>query len=474
MIASRQQQVSSEPPVAGSSTSPVLALDPQWAWAEYQPDAQRPWDLARAGHLYRRATFGASWPQLQQAVAEGPQTTIERLVRPAADVQTLEATMDQDEDAVARASGIESLRAWWLRRLIMTGFPLREKMTVFWHSHFGVSNARVNDGQLMMRHVRTLRNHALGSYRALLDGVSQDPAVFLALGADANRKSTPNERFSRQLMERFSLGPGHYGEEDVREAARAFTGWFVLRGRLRYLAHEYDAGPKRVLGQEGQWQPGDIVRIVLEQPDTPRLVARKLFRWLISEVDDPSDELIQPMAEMLGQQYDVGRVVETMLRSNVFFSEHALHRRIKSPVEYAVGLVAAFETLVPTLPLGDSLAELGQNLYFPPTTRGWMGGAHWINPATLLGRRNLAGRLLAKSGPLGGKLDPANLVRQYGGTGPQEQAELLVNLLLQDQLAPAVRMALIASVTNDSSGTADERWRRLTHELVTMPEFQLS
>ena len=223
----------------------------------------------------------------------------------------------------------------------MTQYPLRERMTIFWHGHFGVSNARVNDSQLMMRHVRTLRTHALGSYRALLDGVSQDPAVFLALGADANRKAFPNERFSRQLMERFSLGPGHYGEEDVREAARAFTGWFVLRGRLRYFAHEYDAGPKRVLGQEGQWQPGDIVRIVLEQPDTPRLIARKLFRWLISEVDEPSDELIQPMAEMLGKQYDVGQVVETMLRSNVFFSEHALHRRIKSPVEYAVGLITA-------------------------------------------------------------------------------------------------------------------------------------
>jgi uncharacterized protein (DUF1800 family) len=314
----------------------------------------------------------------------------------------------------------------------------------------------------------------MGSYRSLLDGVSQDPAVFLALGADANRKAFPNERFSRQLMERFSLGPGHYGEEDVREAARAFTGWFVLRGRLRYFAHEYDAGPKRVLGQEGQWQPGDIVRIVLEQPATPRLIARKLFRWLISEVDEPSDELIQPMAEMLGKQYDVGQVVETMLRSNVFFSEHALHRRIKSPVEYAVGLVTAFETLVPTVPLGASLAELGQDLYFPPTTRGWVGGQHWINPATMLGRTNLADSLLAKSGPLGGKLDPAELVRKHGGSNPREQAEFLVNLLLQDDIAPATRTALVDSVAGDPSVAADLAWRGLTYQIVTLPEFQLS
>ncbi len=474
MNPTRQQPTGAEQSGALPSKSPVISVDPQWAWAEYQPDSRRPWDLARAGHLYRRAAWGAGWPQLQRAVADGPQAAVERLVRPPADVQTLEATLDQDEDAVARTSGMESLRAWWLRRLIMTQDPLREKMTVFWHSHFGVSNARVNDSQLMMRHVRTLRTHALGSYRSLLDGVSQDPAVFLALGADANRKADPNELFSRQLMERFSLGPGHYGEEDVREAARAFTGWFVLRGRLRYFAHEYDAGPKRVLGQEGQWKPGDIVRIVLEQPATPRLIARKLFRWLISEVDEPSDELMQPMAEMLGKQYDVGQVVETMLRSNVFFSEHALHRRIKSPVDYSVGLVRAFETVVPTLPLGASLAELGQDLYFPPTTRGWAGGAHWINPATMLGRTNLADRLLAKSGPLGGKLDPGDLVRQHGGSNPRDQAEFLVRLLLQDNVSPAVRTALIDSVTGDPGGATDLGWRRLTYQIVTLPEFQMS
>ena len=150
-----------------------------------------------------------------------------------ADVQADEAALDRDEEAAGRTAGIESLRAWWLRRMIQTRYPLREKMTLFWHSHFGVSNARVNNSPLMVRHVQTLRSHALGSYRALLDSVSQDPAVFLAFGADANRKASPNEQFSRQLMERLSLGPGHYGEEDVREAARAFTGWFVLQGRLQ-------------------------------------------------------------------------------------------------------------------------------------------------------------------------------------------------------------------------------------------------
>jgi uncharacterized protein (DUF1800 family) len=450
----------------------VLAVDPQWAWAEYQPDAKRPWGLAWAGHLYRRAAWGATWTQLQDALAEGPRATIDRLVHPPEKSLEAEAVMDQDEDAVARASGIEALRAWWLRRMILSPFPLREKMTLFWHSHLGVSQTRVNDSQLMMRHVRMLRTQALGSYRALLDGAAQDPAVYLALGADANRKAFPNEQFSRQLMDRFSLGPGHYGDEDVREASRAFTGWFVLRGKLRYFAHEYDTGVKRVLGEEGPWKPQDIVRIVLAQPATPRLIARKLYRWLVSEELEPSDELIQPLAAMLGEPYDVGQVVETVLRSNLFFSEHAQRKRVKSPVEFAVGLASAFGTLVPTAALGSSLADLGQNLYAPPTTAGWLGGEHWINPATMLGRWNLAEQLLAKSGPLGGRLDPAGLVQKQGGTQPREQAEFLVKLLLNaetpESLGPAIRPIVESAAT-----AADAAWRKWTCQLVASPDYQL-
>jgi uncharacterized protein (DUF1800 family) len=470
MTLSLQHQSDADQATSPQGGATALAIDPQWAWAEFQPDDQRPWSLMLAGHLYRRAGFGADWEQLQRSVSDGPRRSIEQLLRPPADAMTDEESLDQDEDAAGRASGIESLRAWWLRRMILTRYPLREKMTLFWHSHFGVSNARVNDSQLMVRHVRTLRSHALGSYRSLLDNMSQDPAVFLAFGADANRKADPNERFSRQLMERLSLGPGHYGEEDVREAARAFTGWFVLRGRLRYFAHEYDAGSKRVLGQEGPWKTEDIVRIVLAQPAAPRLVARRLFSWLVSEVDEPGDELIEPMAKMLGEQYDVGQVVETILRSNLFFSDHAVRRRVKSPVEYAIGMVKAFGTLVPTLPLGGSLAQLGQDLYAPPTTRGWVGGRHWINAATVLGRANLAAALLGASGPLGGRLDPQALAQQHGGGTPQEQTQFLLRLLLQEDVAIA---ALVDAVDRNTGGGAREALRQLTYQIVTLPEYQL-
>ena len=257
-----------------SAKQSLEAVDPAWAWMPFQPDQQRPWTRKLAGHLLRRAAWGGNATSLQQTFEQGPQAAIDRLLDPDADVAAFEQQMRGDEEAVARASSIDSLAAWWLRRMQRTPFPLQEKMTLFWHSHFGVSQGRVNDALLMLRHIQTLRQHALGSYRDLLEAASQDAAVLLSVGADRNRRLQPNESFVRQLMERYSVGPGHYADEDVREAARAFTGWSVLRGRLRFLAHEHDSGAKQVLGRKGEWEAQDIVRIVLEQPATPLLIAR--------------------------------------------------------------------------------------------------------------------------------------------------------------------------------------------------------
>jgi uncharacterized protein (DUF1800 family) len=346
-------------------------------------------------------------------------------------------------------------------------------MTLFWHNHFGISGARVGDGRLMLQHIRLLRQHALGQYPALLDAVASDPAVFIGLGADASRKTRPNENFARQLMQRLSVGPGNFGEEDVREASRAFTGWFVLRGRLRFFDREHDAGVKKVLGRSGNWQAEDVVRIVLEQPVAPKMLAHKLYRLLISEVDEPSDQLLAPLAEMLAEDYDVGRVVEAMLRSNQFFSAAAYRRRIKSPVEFALEIVRGMEGTVSTVRLGEDLGRLGQSLYNPPTIDGWHGGRHWINAATMTDRCNLANALLASQGRYGGKLDPGSLARSYGRKDPNSSAELLVSLFLQNDLSEDLREALWEVIP--SSGDTAAPWvRRFAANVVTLPEFQLS
>ncbi len=458
---------------ATGDAATTASVDPGWAWAEYQPDDKRPWTLALTGHLLRRASFGGNWAECQQALAEGPRRTIDQLVRSPAELAKFEQAMSGDEQAVARASGIETLRAWWLRRILKSPFPLQEKMTLFWHSHFGVSNERVKDSQLMLQHVQLLRQYALGSYRALLSAVAQDPAVLLSVGADRSPKMQPNENFIRQLMQQYSVGPGHFADEDVREAARAFTGWAVLRGRLRFLAHEHDDGTKKVLGAKGPWEAKDIVRIVLDQPETPRLLARKLYRWFVSEVDVPSDELLDPLAGMLAQQYDVGQVVETILRSNQFFSPSAYRRRVKSPVEYSLAVALAMGHEVPTTSLSTALAELGQDLYRPPTTAGWMGGESWINAATMIGRQKLVEAMLATKGPFADSVDPAEVARQAGCGTPRDAAQLLLQLLVQDDIAAETRTALLESVPDKSLGQSADWLREFAGQVLMLPESHL-
>ena len=459
---------------AESQAQKARPPDPAWAWAPYRPDDRRPWNLARAGHLFRRAGFGADWGTLRQALADGPEAAVGRLLRPEADTAAFNRQLDEYESAGAGAGSAEGLRSWWLRRMIQTPHPLLEKMTLFWHGHLATSNAKVQNAQLVQQHVALLRKHALGRFDALLAAVSRDPAMLVWLGSDANRKAQPSEHFARALFEQFTLGPGNFTEEDVQEAARALTGWFVLRGRLRYYEREHDAGTKRVLGRVGKFGVDDVVRIVLGQSATPRFLVRKLYRWLISETDEPDDKLIAPLAESLARDYDVSRVVETMLRSNLLFSEAAYRRRVKGPVEFAVGIVRGLEGLVPTERLGADLAALGQNLYHPPTTLGWQGGRHWINQSTLVGRSKLARALLAPGGPYGGKLDPAALAARHGHASPESAGPFLLDLFLGGDVPEAVRTKVLQTAPASGGANAPARIRRLAHAVLTLPEFHLA
>ncbi|MHC4401243.1 MAG: DUF1800 domain-containing protein [Planctomycetota bacterium] len=448
--------------------------DPDWAWAPYRPGAERPWDLRLAGHLHRRAGFGADWPTLQQALSDGPQRSIEKLLHPEGDqLGAFGRTYDEYEASAAGGAGAAGLRAWWLRRMILTPHPLLEKMTLFWHGYFAISNGRVNSARLMHRHVQLLRSQALGDFAALLESVSRDPAMLLALDAAANRRAQPNENYARGLLAQFSLGQGNFSEKDVREAARAFTGWFVFRNQLRYVPREHDAGEKAILGREGTFEGDDVVRIVLQEPATPRLLVRKLYRWLISETEEPDDALIVPLAETFARDYNVARLTETMLRSNLFFSPAAYRRRIKSPVEFALGVIRGMEAMVPTTQLGGDLAGLGQDLYHPPTVKGWPGGRSWINQATLIGRSNLAAALLSGGEPYGGKLDPETAARKHGSADPASAARFLLDLFLQGDVDENVANRILKGVES-SSGEPGMRLRRLAHAVVTLPEFQLS
>ena len=445
--------------------------DPRTAWTPYEPDARRPWTLAMAGHLFRRAAFGATWTELQRALGDGPAAAVDRLLRPEGDLAAFHR--EYDEYDAGAAGGVEARRAWWLRRMIHSPHPLLERMTFFWHDFFGVGASRVGDAALMAQHIALLRRHALGSFAQLLKAVARDPATLVALGAEANRKARPNEHLARTLLERYSLGPGNFSDADVREVARAFTGWFVLRSELRYFEREHDGEDKRILSREGRFDDQQAVAVLLAQRATARTVVRRLYRCLVSETDEPDEALLAPLVESFAEDYDVARLVETMLRSRRFFSAAAYRQRVKGPVELAVGLARGLEASIPTAPLGRALAGLGQNLLDPPTGEGWAGGRHWINRATLVGRHNLTAAMLSAREPYGPSVDPAALAARHGRAQADAAATFLVELLLQgdvgDARIEAVRKALPTDRGDPAAGV-----RAWAAALAALPEYQMA
>jgi uncharacterized protein (DUF1800 family) len=381
-----------------------------------------------------------------------------------------------------------ALQAWWLHRMIQTGHPLRERLTLFWHNHFATSILKVRQSALMKQQNILIRKHALGKFAPFLLEMSRDPAMLIWLDSNSNARGKPNENYARELMELFTLGIGHYTESDVREAARAFTGWHTDGRKFVFNRFQHDDGEKSVLGQSGPWDGGDVVRIVLEQPSAARFLVRKLYRHFVSEGETPPDALLEPLAERYrASGYDTADLVGTMLRSRLFFSDHAYRRRVKSPVEYLVGMLRALEAKVePTTDFVTSqqprpMDGLGQALFAPPNVKGWAGGEAWLNSATLLARHNLAWKLVQGTpGPLGIRSNPPALVRKYAARrDPEGQLEFLLDLLLQPsrgEVEDAVRRKLVEFLGQGKpGGTPPEALVRETaHLILLMPEYQLS
>lgn len=465
----------------------MSAIDPRMAWEPYRPTMENPWDLRKVGHLYRRAAFGGSWAELQQALADGPEKTLDRILtgRPESEEFTRTTEFMASEASMPSAAPTTRLAAWWVDRMLTTAHPLREKMTLFWHNHFATSNAKVNNLRFMLGQYRTLHQHALGRFESLLQAISLDPAMMIWLDTKDSLKGKPNENYARELMELFSLGIGHYTETDIREAARAFTGYTIKNGQGVLNASQHDDGTKTVLGQTGRFQAADIVRICLDQPACPRFIVRKLYRFFISEAEEPSPELIEPLAKRYRQSgYDTADLVSTILRSELFFSPRAYRQRIKSPVSFLLGMVRGLEGRVGSLHLAEALESLGQALFAPPSVKGWDGGEAWLNGQTLLLRQNLALAITStEDSRFSRRCDPVRLLRAHGRQNDEAVVAFLIDLFLQGDVTEGTHPRLIRYLHQAKESkiplywtrqdAEDHRLRAVTHLVLSLPEFQL-
>ncbi|HVU86076.1 MAG TPA: DUF1800 domain-containing protein [Pirellulales bacterium] len=380
-------------------------------WSPYEASAADPWDHRKVAHLHRRAGFGATRGEIERDLAAGPAASIARFLEPEPEPQAFR----QISDALRRAAeggerdysrSPEELASWWLFRMAYGPDPLGEKLTLFWHGHFATAIHGVYRRHLMTKQNELLRKHARGRFGDLLRAIEADPAMLIWLDGGANHKNHPNENFARELLELFTLGIGNYSEQDVREAARALTGW--RRDRESILLNETDdftyeedladTGEKNFLGQRGPWRKDDVMRIILGQPAAAQHICRRLYRAFVSEAAEPSAELIEPLAaEFRASDYSIGHVVGIMLRSRHFFSPDVYRRRVKSPVDYCVGTIR--QLALPRSPgllmlAVTSCQEQGQALFDPPSVKGWDGGAAWLSSATTLARMNWVVELL--------------------------------------------------------------------------------
>ena len=373
------------------------------------------WTTVRAAHLLNRAGFGGSPRAIRELFEMGPEGAVSSLVNfddasvaPPAFVHEASRDLphrrkmrDADEEErrkmqrVRRQSNqawINQLRAWWFERILTGAQPLQEKLTLFWHGHFATSFQKVRSANAMYQQNATLRQHAAGSFADLVVAVSKDPAMLFYLDGAQSREKSPNENYARELMELFTLGEGNYTEEDIGEAARAFTGWTVNRKTQTFhnVPHRHDGGIKNFMGKSGRFDGEEIIRIILDQPAAAEFISRKL--WSFFAYFDPEPQIVNDLAETLRKNdFQLRPVLKSIFLSPAFYSSRAGRTQIKIPTQWLIGSLKMLEAPLPEPGLCAYMtSSLGQALFEPPNVKGWEGGAAWITTANLLHRYNLA------------------------------------------------------------------------------------
>jgi uncharacterized protein (DUF1800 family) len=433
-------------------------------------------------HLLRRAGFGTTPKELEFYNQLGYEKSVKRLTEPEKVKNVaLEALIaDQNFDF----TNIADLKRWWLFRMCFTERPLEEKMTLFWHGHFATSINKVDNTYAMYLQNLLMRKLALGNFGDLLLGISKDPAMIQWLDNQQNRKGSPNENYAREVMELFTLGIGHYTERDIKEAARAFTGWQARNGYFFFNDKQHDFGNKTVLANSGNLNGQDIVGILVKEPATGVFLAHKLIAFFVSDNPDPS--MVRDIASVYHDSHgDMRSVMQAIFLHPHFISDKALHAKIKSPAEMVVGTVKTLQVNKLDADLPAVMSRMGQSLFQPPNVKGWDGGRAWISTNTMMERFNFAGRITQrKFDSLEGYISPSQLIANQNLTDADELVDYFLNLLTDNDVSKITRQSLVSYVSSGlSDGESanlqdnkllDMKLRGLVHLIMTLPAYQLA
>jgi uncharacterized protein (DUF1800 family) len=471
------------PASAVPSTMPSAASAPADPLARYVPNDAAPWDVRRAGHLLRRASFGTTPARLEQAVKDGPGATIAKLL-------DYDPAVDPLNDMIERLEGfvnfnnIQSVQSWWVYRMINTDRPFQERLALFWHNRFATSAAKVENARTMHNQVELFRREGLGNWRDLLLAVGRDPAMLIWLDGRYSKKGKPNENYARELMELFTLGVGHYTEKDVQELARVFTGWRIEGEKGAFNPKEFDDGEKTFLGVTGKLTDEKALDVILAQPAAPRFLARNLLREFVHP--NPPDDLVAALAaRVLHHNWNLKPIFAELFNSRVFFSDWAYRAKIKSPCDLSIGVSMALGGTDNTQIVATTLGKLGQSLLFPPTVKGWDGEQSWINANTVLVRFNYGLQLATQRGgqEFVRRNDLEAYLKEHGLKSADAIVDHFARLLLDGRPPEGLRDTLIDYMNRDgdnkpkplavTGGTVNSKVRGMLHLLMATPVFQL-
>jgi hypothetical protein len=481
----------------------------------FEPTADNPWNAAKAAHLLARAGFGGTAEEIEQAVADGPRKAVARLLdfpdacadeiergqvpdlsriegypktfaelrniyegKTADEKDLLKQRLDQANRAALRATAM-----WWVGRMVDGPYPLQEKLTLFWHGHFTTSARDERSAWLMWQQNETLRRSAAGNFRAFVRAVARDPAMIDYLNNQQNRKGRPNENFARELMELFTLGIGNYTEADIKEAARAFTGWAHDGEAYIFRKRDHDEEPKTFFGRRGNLDGDDVIDLILQHRSCPTYIASRLWRFFVSDELDPP--LVVALGELLREnEYELRPVLHTLLTSRAFYEPPVMGGMIKSPLQLVVGTIRALSVKMPEFArLYAALDQMGQLPLMPPNVKGWPGGRSWINTSTLFVRQNTTlwiaggepiatgngrvGRIVKLKGKNSGRTAPLAVTTDGS---PAEIVDHWVGRLIQREIAEERLSVLIDAVGKTPTEASVQSVVRL---ILSMPEYQL-
>ncbi|MDP8921629.1 MAG: DUF1800 domain-containing protein [Chloroflexota bacterium] len=461
--------------------------------AVLSPEVKQLTDLELMAHLFRRAGFGARREELEAALEKGYEATVEELLHP-------EAQPELDHDLIYRYyvdmkehRQIEPSQAYWVYRMINTKKPLEEKMALFWHGLFATGFAKLNHPGAMLQQIATFRKNCLSDFRTILLDLSRDPAMIFWLDNQENTNSVHNENYGRELLELFSMGIGNYTEDDVKNCARAFTGWTLKNpipgaqpfGRFEwefeFRPDLHDYGEKEFLGERGNFDGADIIDIIVRQPATAQFVARRLYLFFVS--DTPDQEAIDQLADVyLRSQYDIRAVMRTLFMSDFFRSRGAYYAKVKSPAEHVVGVMRLVEDFTyPKWGIREIAAEcryMGQDLLNPPSVEGWHTGKEWIDTGILVERVNFASAQVGDIDKPGVRKIVERL-RERGELSPEQLVDGCLDLIGPLEASDTTRSALVTFANKsgplrlaEGDRDAEQRVGEMLQMIVATREFQ--